>query len=56
MAQEYKAFIVEAPKGVPLASFDTEAEACAYVETHNIRNAEIYDLQGDLVCFYISKS
>ena len=51
-----KAYIVEAPRGVPLASFDTEAEACDFIEKNKISRAEVYDLKGDLVCFYAPKS
>lgn len=51
MSQEYKAFVVE-QYGRVIAQFDTEEEACAYIERNQVSHAEVYDNQGDLVCFY----
>lgn len=35
-----------------IATFKTEAEAEAYVEKNKLQ-AEVYDSQGNLVCFYL---
>ena len=35
-----------------VASFKTEAEACNYIEVNKLSRAEVYDHQGNLVCFY----
>lgn len=36
-----------------VASFKTEAEAYAYIETNKISRAEVRDAKGELVCFYL---
>lgn len=48
---QYKSFIVE-QHGMPIASFDTVDEACAYIEANKLSKAEVYDNKGELVCFY----
>ena len=35
-----------------IATFSTQAEAEAYVEKNKIK-AEVRDIQGNLVCFYV---